>query len=60
MRDFNELSPAENEFIVASGNKIIYTENETLGTFAFGDVQQDSSLEQQVLSKDMKQLQMNS
>ena len=38
MRDFNELSPAENEFIVASGNKIIYTENETLGTFAFGDV----------------------
>ena len=37
MRDFNELSPAENEFIVASGNKIIYTENETLGTFAFGD-----------------------
>lgn len=37
-RDFNEFSPAENEFIVASGNKIIYTENETLGTFAFGDV----------------------
>ena len=38
LRDFNEFSPADNEFIVASGNKIIYTENETLGTFVFGDV----------------------
>ena len=38
LRDFNELNPAANEFIVASGNQIIYTDPESLGTFAFGDV----------------------
>jgi len=38
LRDVNEFSPGNNEFLVLSGNKIIYTDPETLGTFAFGDV----------------------
>ena len=38
LRDVNEFSPGANEFMVLSGNKIIYISAETLGTFAFGDV----------------------
>ena len=38
LRDVNEFSPGASEFMVLSGNKIIYTTAETLGTFAFGDV----------------------
>ena len=37
MRDFTQNSPASNELLVSTGNRVLYTERESGGVFAAGD-----------------------